>query len=180
MVQVVPNHETGQYMIPNRFTPQEQIEVKEYRYGQEPIDQMPIPEGTIPLMPMVALMPINEANHILIEAGYNNILYENERFGEVPRRLKIALGRLVGVSPEDIILANSASYGLHLLANGFPWRPGDELVLVRGDFPSVTLPWMALERRGVKVRIIEPGAGGLESEDLAKAFTERTKHFCTT
>jgi hypothetical protein len=71
-------------MIPNRFTLQEQIEMKEYRYGQEPIDQMPIPEDAIPLMPMVALMPINEANHILVEAGYNNILYENEPYGEVP------------------------------------------------------------------------------------------------
>ena len=84
MLQVVANHETGQYMIPNRYTPQEQIEMKEYRYGQEPIDQMPIPEDAIPIMPMVALMPINEANHILIEAGYNNIIYKNEPYGEVP------------------------------------------------------------------------------------------------
>jgi len=84
MVQVVPNHELGVYMIPNRFTPQEQIETKEYRYGQEPIEQMPISEDAIPIMPMVSLMSINEANHILIEAGYNNILYENEPFGEVP------------------------------------------------------------------------------------------------
>ena len=83
-VQVVPNHETGEYMIPNRFTPEDQIIIKQYRYGQEPIEQMPIPEDAIPLMPMVALMPINEANHILIEAGYTNILYENERFADVP------------------------------------------------------------------------------------------------
>jgi beta-lactam-binding protein with PASTA domain len=29
-------------------------------------------------------MPINEANHILIEAGYNNIVYENEPYSQVP------------------------------------------------------------------------------------------------
>ncbi|HAJ94731.1 MAG TPA: hypothetical protein DCP02_00720 [Actinobacteria bacterium] len=84
IVQVVMNHETGQYMLANRYTPQEQIEMKEYRYGQEPAEQMPIPEGAIPIMPMVSLMPIEEANHILIEAGYTNIIYENEPFGEVP------------------------------------------------------------------------------------------------
>ncbi|MFC2159914.1 transglycosylase domain-containing protein, partial [Actinomycetota bacterium] len=83
-VQVVPNHETGGYMIPNRFTPEDQIIIKQYRYGQEPVEQMPIPVDAIPIMPMVALMPINEANHILLEAGYNNILYKNERFAEVP------------------------------------------------------------------------------------------------
>ncbi len=103
-----------------------------------------------------------------------------ERFSRVPRKLKEALGRLIGAPAEDIILGNSASYGLHLLANGFPWEPGDEVVLVQGDFPSVTLPWLALERRGVAVRFIEPGGEGLQSEDLVGHFTERTKIFCTT
>ena len=83
-IQVVQNPETGEYMLPNRFTPPEQIVMKEFRYGQEPTIQMPVPEGTIPIMPMVALMPINEANHILIESGYNNILYKNESYAGVP------------------------------------------------------------------------------------------------
>ncbi len=83
-VQVVRNQDTGEYMLPNRFTPPEQIEMKEYRYGQEPKVQMPIPEDAMPIMPMVALMPIGEANHILVEAGYNNIEYKNEVYGEVP------------------------------------------------------------------------------------------------
>jgi beta-lactam-binding protein with PASTA domain len=29
-------------------------------------------------------MPINEANHILIEAGYTHIEYKNETYSEVP------------------------------------------------------------------------------------------------
>jgi len=83
-VQVAINPETGEIMIPNRFTPLDQIIIKEFRYGQEPTLQMPIPEDAIPIMPKVALMPINEANHILIESGYANILYEDEVYTEVP------------------------------------------------------------------------------------------------
>jgi len=83
-VQVVINPETGEIMLPNRFTPLDQIIVKEYHYGQEPRVQMPIPEDTIPVMPMVALKPINEANHILIESGYTNIEYKDEVYTEVP------------------------------------------------------------------------------------------------
>jgi selenocysteine lyase/cysteine desulfurase len=48
-----------------------------------------------------------------------------KRFSGVPRRLKQAIGRLIGAPAGDVILANSASYGLHLIANGFPWRLGD-------------------------------------------------------
>jgi hypothetical protein len=83
-VQVVSNPETGEYMLPNRFTPLEQILIKGFRYGQEPTVQMPVPEDVVPIMPMVSLMPINEANHILIESGYTHIVYENEPNSSVP------------------------------------------------------------------------------------------------
>src|SRR5207237_7974738 len=79
-----------------------------------------------------------------------------ERFAEVPARLRRALGRLIGAPAAEIILGNSASYGLHLIANGFPWREGDEVLLVRGDFPSVLLPWLALGAGRVRVRSVEP------------------------
>ena len=61
-----------------------------------------------------------------------------ERFAGVPRRLKQAIGRLINAPAEDIILANSASYGLHLIANGFPWQAGDEVLVMRGDFPPTS------------------------------------------
>jgi penicillin-binding protein 1A len=83
-VQVVVDPETGQMTLPNRFTPLDQIMIKEFRYGEEPTVQMPIPADAIPIMPMVSLMPINEANHILIESGYTHIEYKNESNSSVP------------------------------------------------------------------------------------------------
>lgn len=67
-----------------------------------------------------------------------------ERFTAVPSKLKATLGRLIGAPAEHIILGNSASYGLHLLANGIQWNAGDEVLLLRGDFPADILPWLAL------------------------------------
>ncbi len=83
-VQVVVNPETGELMIPNRYTPLDQIQIKEFRYGQEPTVQMPIAPEAIPIMPMVSLMPITEANNLLIQAGYTHIEYKNEVFTGVP------------------------------------------------------------------------------------------------
>ncbi|MFA5015124.1 MAG: PBP1A family penicillin-binding protein [Actinomycetota bacterium] len=83
-VQVVINPETGEMMIPNRFTPLDQIIVKEFRYGQEPTVQMPIAPEAIPIMPMVSLISITEANNMLIQAGYTHIEYKNEVYTEVP------------------------------------------------------------------------------------------------
>ncbi len=65
-VQVVTNPDTGELMVPNRFTPLDQITIKEFHYDQEPRVQMPIPADAIPIMPNVSLMPQDEANHILV------------------------------------------------------------------------------------------------------------------
>jgi selenocysteine lyase/cysteine desulfurase len=102
------------------------------------------------------------------------------RFAEVPARLRRALGRLIGAPGDEIILGNSASYGLHLLANGLPWKQGDEILLVRGDFPSDLLPWLALESRGVVVRYVRPARHLPEPDELAAALSPRTRVFCTT
>ena len=45
-----------------------------------------------------------------------------ERFDSVPLRLREALGELVNVPADDIILGNSASRGLHIIANALDWK----------------------------------------------------------
>jgi selenocysteine lyase/cysteine desulfurase len=69
---------------------------------------------------------------------------------------------------------------LHLLANGFPWKAGDEVLLVQGDFPSVILPWLGLDSRGVCMRCIEPQGPIIDAEEVAAHITPSTKIFCTT
>ncbi len=104
-----------------------------------------------------------------------------ERFSGVPLRLKRALGRLIGTPAEEIILANSASYGLHLIANGFPFKAGDEVLVMRGDFPSDILPWLGLEPRGVVTHQLTPRSGRvLQVEDVRAAIGPRTRLLCLT
>jgi cysteine desulfurase/selenocysteine lyase len=103
-----------------------------------------------------------------------------DRFGAVPQRLRTAIGKLISAPPEEIILGNSASYGLHLLANGIPWRAGDEVLLVKGDFPSDILPWLALEKKGVRIRMIEPRRHVLQADELKAQVTRATRLLCTT
>ena len=97
----------------------------------------------------------------------------SERFSGVPLRLKRALGRLIGVPAAEVILANSASYGLHLIANGFPFAAGDEVLTMRGDFPSDILPWLRLERSGVVVRQLRPRGRVLQPAEIADAVLGR-------
>ena len=89
--------------------------------------------------------------------------------------MRAALGALVNVPAEDIILGNSTSYGLHLLANGLPWRADDDLLLVDGDYPADILPWLALRRQGVRVRFIQPRGAIPRPDEVAAALTPATR-----
>ncbi|MEW6367357.1 MAG: aminotransferase class V-fold PLP-dependent enzyme [Acidobacteriota bacterium] len=103
-----------------------------------------------------------------------------ERFNRVPARLKSALARLIGASADEIILGNSASYGLHLLANGIPWGQGDEVLLVAGDFPSDILPWLRLEKYGVRICLLHCQNPLPDPDELDRALSPRTRLFCST
>jgi cysteine desulfurase/selenocysteine lyase len=108
------------------------------------------------------------------------MLATSERFSEVPSRLRRALARMLGAREGDVVLANSASYGLHLVANGLDLGPGDEVVVAANDFPSDILPWLLLRDRGVTVRMMEPQDEVLTPDEVQAALTHRTRVVCLT
>ena len=103
-----------------------------------------------------------------------------EPFSEVPSRLRRALAQVLGAGEAEVVLANSASYGLHLVANGLDLGPGDEVVVAANDFPSDILPWLPLRDRGVEVRLIEPDGEVLTTDEVEAALTDRTRVVCLT
>lgn len=100
------------------------------------------------------------------------------KFVSTIKGLKESISRLIGVPARDVILANSASYGLHLLADGIPWQKGDEIILMQNDFPADILPWLALEQRGVTVRQVKVSECVLQPDELLANITEKTRLFC--
>lgn len=82
-----------------------------------------------------------------------------EDFQGIPAAARAEAAALLGGRPEDITLTPSASSGLVAVAQGFPWRPGDEVVAPLGEFPANAWPWLALEARGVAFREVPLWAG---------------------
>lgn len=71
----------------------------------------------------------------------------------VERALRSRLAALIGAAgPQDIALQKSTSEALSVIAMGFPWAPGDNVVLAREEFPSNRIVWEALAPRGVQTR----------------------------
>src|SRR5882724_9746832 len=98
-------------------------------------------------------------------------------FGELLHEVKNArktCADFIGAQPEEIALLGPTSLGLSLIANGLPWREGDEVLCYAGDYPANVYPWLDLRRLGVVVRYFEPtGPGEITPELVSNALTPR-------
>ncbi len=107
-------------------------------------------------------------------------LKTSKPFTEIPGRLRSVLADLIAVPDSELVLANSSSYGLHLVANGLDLGEGDEVIVAANDFPSDILPWIRLQASGLKVVQVEPAGEVLSVDEVRQAITVRTKVVCLT
>ncbi len=91
-------------------------------------------------------------------------------------RLRDAAARLLHAKPEEIALIPNTTTGIAAVAEGFPWQPGDNVVVPDNEFPSNLLPWLHLQRRGVEVRLVPAGDDGrLDVQKIAQSIDRRTR-----
>ncbi len=101
-------------------------------------------------------------------------------FTEIPARLRGVLAQLLGAHTDEVALANSSSYGLHLISNGLDLVAGDEVIVAANDFPSDVLPWLRLRETGVVVKQLEPTGKVLTAAEIATEITPATRVVCLT
>lgn len=90
--------------------------------------------------------------------------------------VRATAARLINGKPSQIAFLNHTSHGLSQVAEGFPWNPGDNLVMVEGEFPANVYPWMHLQSRGVELRRVAPGPmGRFTADDVAHLIDARTR-----
>ena len=83
--------------------------------------------------------------------------------------------RLIGAQPEEIALVPNTTAGIGLVAEGFPWQAGDNVVTLADEFPSNQYPWMNLADRGVETRRVPTDEGRADLDRLAAACDDRTR-----
>lgn len=88
------------------------------------------------------------------------------------RRVRALFADLLGCSTDEIAVVPNTSTGVHLVADGLDWRPGDEIVVFDRDFPANVHPWRALGLRLVWVPMRD---GGYLMEDVEAAIGPATR-----
>ena len=97
-------------------------------------------------------------------------------FFEVPNRIRASIAKLIGGKPEEIALTSGASAGVAAVAYALTWKPGDEVITAKGEFPLQYTTWKPMEEReGLKLKIVSPRERFITADDLIAAITPRTR-----
>jgi selenocysteine lyase/cysteine desulfurase len=113
-------------------------------------------------------------------AQHGNLHLSDQAEAEILDSLRTAASGLLGAPAGSIAVVGGASEGLGQVAAMLSAR-GGEVVLVSGDFPSVTWPWLAArERSGMRIRWVREAAGEDLTQSLIDAVGERTTVVCVS
>jgi cysteine desulfurase/selenocysteine lyase len=95
----------------------------------------------------------------------------NRRIGHLRQRA----AELLNARPQELALVPNTTAGIGLVAEGFPWQPGDNIVTLDNEFPSNLYPWLHLVDRGVQTRRVSTRQGRVDIDRLIEACDERTR-----
>jgi cysteine desulfurase/selenocysteine lyase len=91
----------------------------------------------------------------------------------------------LGTSAHNIAYVSNTSEGMNLIANGYPFEPGDQIISYVHEFPANHYPWVLQQQRGVELVLlsdVDP-VGGLSTQsprgwsmaELEQKVTDRTR-----
>ena len=78
-------------------------------------------------------------------------------------------------SIDEIVLMPNTATGINTAALSLPLRPGDNVLVLDGDYPANIYPWMNLAHRGVLTKFVPQRDGGLDIDVLASRIDSRTR-----
>lgn len=90
-------------------------------------------------------------------------------------RLRKNAAAMLGCDAGEICLVPNTTSGINLVAEGYPWKTGDNVVIPEGEFPSNLFPWLNQRSRGIEVRIVPRCDGEVRIDDLISRVDRATK-----
>jgi cysteine desulfurase/selenocysteine lyase len=77
----------------------------------------------------------------------------------------------------DLVFTRNSTEAINMVASGFPWQKGDQVITTLLEHHSNLLPWMRLrDRQEIDLRLITPAQDGtLDPADLESIITKKTR-----
>ena len=91
---------------------------------------------------------------------------EYPAFVEMTAETKNLVAEYLNTDSTRIAFLDNTTNGINVLARGFPWKKGDEIILNDIEFPANVYPFLNLEKEGVKLVFAKSHDGIVSAEDI--------------
>lgn len=114
------------------------------------------------------------------EANREGSRFARKVFPQLSVSIKKELAIFLNVTPEEIIITRNATEALNIAIQGYPFKPGDEVLINQLDYFSMIEAFRLLEKRGkIKVNTflmpLLPANEDEIVEQYSKMITEKTR-----
>lgn len=89
--------------------------------------------------------------------------------------LRSQAANLINADASEVAFTKNTSEGLSIVAHGFPWTTGENVVVPKGEFPSNRIVWQSLARCGVETREVDLSADDDPEDRLVRAMDRHTR-----
>lgn len=98
-------------------------------------------------------------------------------------RLHSSAGAMLKTGGENISFVQNTATAMSMIAGGYPFEPGDQIISYVHEYPSNHYPWLIQQRRGAVLRLVpdvgeQEGKGtllGWSMAELERLVTKRTR-----
>jgi selenocysteine lyase/cysteine desulfurase len=107
------------------------------------------------------------------------------KYFEILNGLRIAAAKLMKTSADNLAFVKNTSEGMNMIANGYRFQEGDQIITYMNEYPANYYPWKLQERCGVELVLLpdrditasvpEGRPGGWSMADLEALVTNRTR-----
>ena len=87
---------------------------------------------------------------------------------------RAAFAKFIGAKTDEVAIVSSVSAAVSTIASALNFEKRPKVVMGAFEFPTMGQVWLAQERRGAKIRFIEPIDGRIDPEAYAKVVDDRT------
>jgi len=85
------------------------------------------------------------------------------------------VAKLINAEPLEIAFVKNTTEGIGIIANGLPFKPGGNVIIVDQEHPANLYTWINLQKKGVQLRVIKSRNNDIFIEDIIDKIDENTK-----
>lgn len=117
--------------------------------------------------------PLNIKVHTKLNTYLDKALNEPHKKPSVRHEVRVKLADLLGGQADEYALVTSTGMGISIVAGGYKWSKGDNVVVPEGEHWNNTFPWQALQEKGVEIRFLPVDSDNRVNPEKLAALTDK-------